>query len=68
MIVPTWTSCFSEVQLNGIAGSRAACQPGWGATIHMIPRSDGSFLARMPGMEAVNNIDEPGTVVMTRKR
>lgn len=68
MIVPTWSECSLEIIANGVPGGRSACEAGWGATIHLLPRSDGSFLARMPGMEAINSVDEPGTVVVQRKQ
>ena len=67
MIIPIWESCTSESLLNGTSSAKGPCPAGWGSALHMIPRSDGSFLVRMPGMETVGNIDEPGTVTVRPK-
>jgi hypothetical protein len=66
IILPSWSRCTTQINLNGTTGSKDTCEAGWGATIEFLPRGDGSFIVRMPGLESPT-IDEPGTVVVTPK-
>jgi hypothetical protein len=68
VIIPTWSSCRSEISLNGGPPSKGTCPVGWGAAIIVIPRTDGTLLVRMPGKETAGGVDEPGTVVMRPER
>ncbi len=64
IVIPAWSACTTQTFLNGTAGKKDPCVPGWGAALEFIPRSDGSsFQVRMPGMDTPG-IDEPGTVVV----
>ena len=67
MLVPTWESCnWSSLDSAGAPGSGACPTEAWGATLHVIPKQDGKFLVRMPGMEN-GTLDAPGTLTVIKQ-